>query len=153
MSNGEMTDVESLDPSASFALLSEEAGAQLVDVRTKAEWTFVGTPALDDLGKSIWTIEWQSFPSMAVNDSFTEALSTMVAEHARSGGAPTTALLFLCRSGQRSHSAALAAGAHPAFASMRLINVVEGFEGPPDAQGRRGRAQGWKARDLPWRQS
>ncbi len=56
--------------------------------------------------------------------------------------------MFLCRSGVRSVAAAqtaTAAGLGPSY------NVLDGFEGPSDAEGHRG-AQGWRSEGLPWRQ-
>jgi rhodanese-related sulfurtransferase len=54
---------------------------------------------------------------------------------------------FICRSGARSRSAAQAL---TAAGYTRCYNVAGGFEGDVDAQGHRGRTNGWKASDLPW---
>jgi len=59
-------------------------------------------------------------------------------------------LLFLCRSGARS---AAAAKAMTAAGYSTCLNVADGFEGPLDANGKRGSAAGWKATGLPWRQT
>jgi rhodanese-related sulfurtransferase len=59
-------------------------------------------------------------------------------------------VMFLCRSGGRSHETAVAAmqaGYREAF------NVLEGFEGDRDANGHRNSVSGWRARGLPWSQS
>ena len=60
------------------------------------------------------------------------------------GDAP---VLFICRSGARSRSAAeaLSAAGH-----TRCFNVSEGFEGDKDAESHRGKRGGWKAASLPW---
>jgi len=58
-------------------------------------------------------------------------------------------VLFLCRSGARSRAAAMAA---TAAGYARAYNVAEGFEGDLDAEGHRGRVNGWKVAGLPWRQ-
>jgi len=59
-------------------------------------------------------------------------------------------VLFLCRSGVRSHHAAEAA-ARAGF--KRAYNVLEGFEGDLDCTRRRGTLGGWRAAGLPWEQS
>lgn len=140
---------DALTPDAVWSALAEQNGAMLVDVRTQAEWAFVGTPDLTPVGRSQCFIEWSRFPDMRANASFLESLSEEVQ---RSGA---TALYFLCRSGGRSHDAAMAAAAYfsAAGAPMPCVNILEGFEGPLDGDGHRGTAAGWKARGLPWRQS
>jgi rhodanese-related sulfurtransferase len=130
-----------------YELLAGEASSVLVDVRTQAEWAYVGTPNLAPIGKTPLFLEWQSFPSMRVNGDFANRLEAML----RSAGVERGAtLVFLCRSGARSGNAAVAmtsAGWAP------CINISDGFEGPLDASRRRGRAGGWKAAGLPWTQT
>jgi rhodanese-related sulfurtransferase len=115
----------------------------LIDVRTRAEWNYVGLPDLSTLEKEPALIEWQVFPSMQPNADFVAALSSTVADRS----AP---LLFLCRSGVRS---AAAAKAMSAAGYSTCLNVSDGFEGPLDADAKRGAAGGWKAAGLPWRQT
>jgi rhodanese-related sulfurtransferase len=134
--------VENVTPKQSFAALAADGKAQLVDVRTDAEWQYVGIPDLRPLGKQAVLVSWQYFPSGNVNASFVEELRD-------AGLEPSQPLYFLCRSGVRSAAAARAAAA-AGFATV--YNVADGFEGPPDARGHRGQVAGWKADDLPWRQ-
>jgi len=134
--------VENVSPKESFAALAADRNAQLVDVRTDAEWQYVGIPDLRPLGKQAVLVSWQYFPSGNVNASFVEELRD-------AGLDPSQPLYFLCRSGVRSMAAARAAAA-AGFATV--YNVADGFEGPPDARGHRGSVAGWKADDLPWRQ-
>jgi rhodanese-related sulfurtransferase len=120
-------------PSEAYYLMQHLPGALLVDVRTAAEWQFVGV-----VPKAL-CIEWRMFPGMQLNDGFVETLQ----QHA----APDTPLMFLCRSGVRSDEAArvaLEAGYRDVF------NVLEGFEGDKDAASQRGHLNGWMARGLPW---
>ncbi len=130
-----------------WAILKAEPKAQLVDVRTTAEWSFVGLPDTSALHREVHCIEWQNFPSMAVNPEFvaqtTEALR-------RAGATPDAPVLFLCRSGARSRAAAIAM-TRAGFA--RAYNIAGGFEGDMDDERHRGRRNGWKAAGLPWRQS
>ncbi len=130
-----------VSPEDAYAVLRDDPDAVLVDVRTTAEWSYVGLPDLSGLDKQVVTIEWQTFPSGARNDAFLEQLRA-------SGVAEGASLYFLCRSGIRSAAAAdltTAQGLGPAY------NVRDGFEGPHDAEGHRSVA-GWKAVGLPWRQ-
>ena len=128
-------------------MLQDEPRAQLFDVRTTAEWSFVGLPDLSALQREAVCLEWQTFPSMAPNPDFVP----QAAGRARAAGADArTPLLFLCRSGARSRQAAIAM-TRAGFAAC--WNVAAGFEGDRDGEGHRGRLNGWKFAGLPWRQS
>jgi rhodanese-related sulfurtransferase len=135
-----------LDPQEVWEGLAEDPAAMLVDVRTRAEWSFVGLPDLRALGKAPILIEWQSYPGMKANPDFVSELKSNLAGR---GLDPQTPIYFLCRSGVRSRAAAIAANASGYRAAY---NVAGGFEGPLGADGRRG-ALGWKAAGLPWSQS
>ena len=130
-----------------WELLARDPRVQLVDVRTVAEWNFVGLPNLSDLERRAHCIEWQGYPTMQPNPNF----AADAAEALQAAGAgPETAILFLCRSGARSRAAAMAmtrAGFTKAF------NIAGGFEGDLDGEGHRGLTNGWKAAGLPWRQT
>lgn len=128
-----------------FSVVSSGQDAFLIDVRTAAEWTYVGFPLLPG-GRRVLFQEWQMFPSMAVDPSFTETLSARLRE---AGGSEGSHLYFLCRSGVRSMASA-AAMTEAGFAAC--FNVLDGFEGPPDEEGHRGVKAGWKAEGLPWGQ-
>ena len=132
-----------VSPSTAWTILNDRADALLIDVRTRPEWNYVGLPDLAATGRKPALLEWQVFPGMQQNPEFVPTLSA---------GAPDKAapLLFLCRSGVRS---AAAAKAMTAAGYSTCLNVTDGFEGPLDAQARRGAAAGWKAAGLPWRQT
>ena len=130
-------------PATAWKILSERKDAVLVDVRTRAEWNYVGLPDLETLAKKPALLEWQVFPSMQPNPEFVAALAGALPDK-------ETPLLFLCRSGARS---AAAAKAMTAAGYSTCINVADGFEGPLDTQAKRGSAGGWKAAGLPWRQT
>ncbi|MBC6405338.1 MAG: rhodanese-like domain-containing protein [Rhodospirillales bacterium] len=131
-----------LDPTETWARLKRDPKARLIDVRSEAEWTFVGLPDLSGLAKQPLLLAWQHFPGMRMNPEFVEQLSAELSD--KDGP-----LFFLCRSGQRSMHAAAAL---TAVGYRQCYNVVEGFEGRHDAEGHRGTIAGWKARGLPWRQ-
>ena len=124
--------------------LRQDPGAVLIDVRTQAEWAFVGVPDLSSLGKELVCIEWQQFPAGQLNPSFTSQLQS---ELAARGASQDTELFFICRSGHRSlHSAEAMAKT----GCRACHNVAGGFEGPLDNEGHRGSVSGWKAAGLPW---
>lgn len=122
-----------------WELLRDDASAVLVDVRTDAEWRYVGVPDLRELGRQAQLVEWSQYPSGQLNPRFLDQLRA-------AGVTEQTPVVFLCRSGQRSIGAAqtaTAAGLGPAY------NVLEGFEGATGPDGHRGHA-GWRADGLPW---
>ncbi len=123
-----------------WQLCRDDPNAVLVDVRTRAEWSFVGLPDLAELGRRPLCVEWQRYPDMAINPNFAGELRAR-------GVGPETTLLLLCRSGQRSRHAAIALTAD---GYRRCFNVADGFAGPLDGAGHRGTASGWKAAGLPW---
>ena len=129
-----------ITPEQAWELLSTDPEASLVDVRTHAEWSYVGVPDISSLDKPTAFVEWVGYPDGAKNENFVDEV--------RAAGVERGPVVFLCRSGQRSigaAEAATAAGLGPAY------NVLDGFEGATDAEGHRGSA-GWRAVGLPWRQ-
>jgi rhodanese-related sulfurtransferase len=144
MAQGYLADVT---PQEAWRSLSEDKSAALVDVRTTAEWNYVGLPDLAPIGAKLHRVEWQSFPSGSVNPGFAESLRT---ELQKAGVGPEAPLYFICRSGARS---AAAAAAMTAAGYTRCYNVAGGFEGGRDSNGHRGTVDGWKAANLPWVQS
>jgi rhodanese-related sulfurtransferase len=114
---------------------AQDGRAVLVDVRTDAEREWVGfVPGA--LG-----LAWKQWPGMALNPHFDEGV--------RQAAASGQALLMLCRSGVRS----IAAAQRATELGARAYNVLEGFEGDPNAEGHRGRLGGWRKRGLPWKQN
>lgn len=123
-------------PTEAYTIMKEMPEAKLVDVRTKAEWDWVGR-----IPGSV-EIEWQSYPSMQPNQNFINELENKVDAN--------SVVMFLCRSGGRSHHAA-ATAAQAGFENS--YNVLEGFEGDKDATGKRNKVGGWRFAGLPWIQS
>ncbi len=141
--------VDEVDPATAYRLLKSRPDIALVDVRTRAEWAFVGVPDIRETGRPLWMVEWVSFPAMAQNTDFLDELAEQMGE------SPPGRLLFICRSGSRSMAAARAVAAALAGQGVaaHCTNVAEGFEGDLDAEGHRGSVNGWKTRGLPWRQN
>ncbi len=128
-------------PEQAHSAVTGPEGAMLVDVRTRAEWSFVGVPVLEGATDAVAFVEWSTFPSGTVNERFVD-------EVVAAGLTPGRPVYLLCRSGVRSKAAAdalTAAGLGPAY------NILDGFEGGHDADGHRTVA-GWKNAGLPWRQ-
>src|SRR3990172_9518375 len=121
-------------PGEAYALMQK--GAKLVDVRTRAELHFVGSVPGSD------AIEWNTYPEGHRNPAFLEELAEAV---------PTEQpVMFLCRSGVRSHNAAIVA---TEAGWAEAYNVLEGFEGDKAAAAHRNSAGGWRKAGLPWVQS
>ena len=134
-------------PKVAWRALSEIEKSQLVDVRTTAEWAYVGTPDLSALDKDLLRLEWQSFPTMEKRPDFTNRVAAMLTE---TGVTPETPVFFICRSGARSSHAAEAA---TVAGWQQAYNVATGFEGDRDQNGHRGCISGWKFEGLPWTQT
>jgi rhodanese-related sulfurtransferase len=116
--------------------LHEAGAAAIVDVRTLPEWQYVGRVPRSLL------VQWRRFQENAPSATFLEELAEAIDRR--------DPVLFLCRSGVRSHHAAETA----ALAGFeRAYNVLEGFEGDLDATRQRGNLGGWRAAGLPWEQS
>jgi rhodanese-related sulfurtransferase len=121
-------------PKEAHALM--QAGAKLVDVRTKPELAYVGRVP----GSA--AVEWQTYPGSRENPEFLGELAATVAKD--------QPVMFLCRSGARSHAAAEAA----MRAGWReTYNILEGFEGDKDAEQHRNTVGGWRKAGLPWTQT
>ncbi len=136
-----------IDAVQTWQRLEDSRDAILVDVRSRAEWAFVGLPDLSSLGREPVMIEWQHFPGGARNEGFVDALAE---ELKARGAAADTPIYFICRSGGRS---AAAAAAMTAAGYRQCFNVAGGFEGRLDENRHRGALEGWKAAKLPWVQS
>jgi rhodanese-related sulfurtransferase len=124
-----------LMPAEAHVVWRNAPGAKLVDVRTRAEWDFVGRiPGAVE-------IELLTYPANRPNPAFVAELEGKVDK--------ASPVLFICRSGGRSHNAAMLATQAGYSAAY---NVLEGFEGDKDAQGHRNTVGGWRAAGLPWSQ-
>ena len=132
---------------AAWEALSKSPAATLVDVRSTAEWVYVGVPVLADVGKAPALIEWDAFPSGELVADFVGRLKEELDKRQVDADAP---LYFICRSGNRSRHAAIAA---TAAGYTRCYNVALGFEGRLGPDRHRGTAGSWKAEGLPWVQS
>jgi rhodanese-related sulfurtransferase len=125
-----------LYPREAYEIMQSAPGARLVDVRSRAELDWVGrVPDSVD-------IEWATYPGMKRNPHFLTQLEQQIDKEAL--------VLFICRSGSRSHHAAAAA---TLAGYSDCYNVLEGFEGDTDTSKHRNSTGGWRAAGLPWEQS
>jgi rhodanese-related sulfurtransferase len=108
--------------------------AVLVDVRSTAELEWVG------FVPGAVHVAWKQWPGMVANANFEEALLACVPTDKK--------VVLLCRSGVRS----IAAAKRATELGLQAYNILEGFEGNPDAQAHRGHIGGWRFHGLPWRQ-
>jgi glyoxylase-like metal-dependent hydrolase (beta-lactamase superfamily II)/rhodanese-related sulfurtransferase len=124
------------DISPQLAWAWVQAGqAVLVDVRTDAERAWVG------FVPDAHALAWKQWPQMAMNPDFDAGIQALGAEGKK--------LVLLCRSGVRS----IAAAQRATELGLEAYNILEGFEGDPDAHAQRGRVGGWRFHGLPWRQN
>ena len=124
-----------LTPSEAFEIWQHDPEALLVDIRTRAEWEWVGrVPGAIE-------VEWNTWPGGVPNPNFLGEIQAHIPREAR--------VLLLCRSGARSHNAAIAltiAGYKSTY------NILEGFEGDKNEHNQRNQLNGWRAKRLPWEQ-
>lgn len=128
--------VENLTPQESWQLMQQNPAAIMVDVRTHMEHAYVGHPI------GAVHIPWKEAPGWEINPNFIEEVAKLVPEKERP-------ILLLCRSGQRSLAAAQAL---EQAGYRHLVNIVDGFEGPLDANKHRNTLGGWRFCGLPWEQ-
>lgn len=123
-------------PREAFQVWRGVNGAQLVDIRTKAEFDWIGRiPGAVE-------IEFSFYPGNVRNPEFLAQVEGMVDKSAP--------VMFICRSGGRSHNAAMLA---TQAGYRECFNVLEGFEGDRDPSGHRNTVGGWRVAGLPWAQS
>ena len=144
-------EVEEVVPVFAYEKLISCTRSFLVDVRTRAEWSFVGTPVCQSMKNDVIFCEWASFPNMVKKPEFLEnLLSHLNLERSDN-------IFFICRSGARSFQAALElsgflGGSGKVFPGVSCFNVKYGFEGGLSDDSQRGGVNGWKFSNLPWQQ-
>jgi rhodanese-related sulfurtransferase len=123
--DGELTPQESLE-------VLQLGAAVLVDVRSRAELELVGrVPNANH-------VEWAFYPGMVANADFAAQLQAQVDKN--------TTIIFMCRTGGRSHNAAVLAEE----LGYTAYNMLEGFEGATNSLNQRATVNGWKHAGLPW---
>jgi rhodanese-related sulfurtransferase len=129
--------IDNLTPQEAWDFLQTNTDAILVDVRTKMEHGFVGHPT------NAIHIAWKEAPDWQINPKFIADIERIITNK-------NTPILLFCRSGQRSLDAAKVL---EDIGYKKLINIIDGFEGPLDQNNHRGNLGGWRFDNLPWTQS
>lgn len=122
-----------LTPTEVFEAISQDSAIKLVDVRSLAELELVGRVPL------AIHIEWAFYPGMVANPEFSDQLQKQVDKD--------STVIFMCRTGGRSHNAALLA---QKLGYNKVYNMLEGFEGEANEHKQRTLINGWKHAGLPW---
>lgn len=122
-----------LTPREAFEMLQENPEVLLVDVRTQAELELVGRVP------NALNIEWATYPGMVRNQNFANQLAENVDK--------SLTVIFMCRTGGRSHNAAVVA---QQLGYVNAYNMMEGFEGDANELKQRTLINGWKHAGLPW---
>lgn len=122
-----------LTPQESSEILQNSPSAVLIDVRSQAELELVGRVP------NAIHVEWATYPGMVANPDFTPQLTSKVSSE--------QTLIFMCRTGGRSHNAAVLAAS---LGFTQAYNMLEGFEGEANAHGQREMINGWKHANLAW---
>jgi rhodanese-related sulfurtransferase len=132
-----------ITPIEAWKMLESDKNVILIDVRSAAEWAYVGVTDLSSLGLEAIKIEWQKFPNMETNPDFINQVKELYPD-------TNIKILSLCRSGQRSvaSSQALTNAGY-----SNCYNILEGFEGGVDKDKHRSKSGGWKFDGLPWTQN
>ena len=119
-------------PQEAYLLFSAH-GAKIIDVRSRFENQYIGRIPGTPL------VPWKHWPSGETNADFLTELQARCDT--------SDIILFLCRSGIRSHATAKVAAA----SGFKLaFNILEGFEGDLDQHRQRGNIGGWRKAGLPW---
>lgn len=122
-----------LTPQETFAVLQGNPDAVLVDVRSRAELELVGRVP------QTTHIEWAFYPGMVANQDFAAQLQAALDKE--------LTVIFMCRTGGRSHNAAVLA---QQLGYQHAYNMVEGFEGETNSLKQRTLINGWRHAGLPW---
>ena len=131
-----------ITPMEAWDVLQNDKHSLLLDVRSAAEWAYVGIPDLSVISKETKLIEWKSFPQMLVNKNFVAQVREICSNRERT-------IISLCRSGQRS----IATSKELTTAGYKnCLNLLQGFEGDKNTKNQRGQTGGWKFCGLPWKQ-
>ena len=134
--------IKNISSQECFEKLSIEVNSQLIDVRTKPEWIYVGVPDLSSINKNVILISWQVYPEMETNKFFeNQILESNIKKNDN--------LYFICRSGNRSYNAAEFLTSQ---GFSHCFNVIDGFEGKLNHKHQRALIDGWQFNNLPWKQ-
>jgi rhodanese-related sulfurtransferase len=143
-----------IEPAKVFKILKDDKNSLLLDVRTIEEFSFAGFVDLsllkqkkEEFSKQLLMLPWKLYPQMDYNPEFRPILEKYLNKNFTK--ILEVKMFFLCKTGGRSREAA------NYFLNLgyeNCYNVIGGFEGELNNQYQRGKINGWKAANLPWRQ-
>jgi rhodanese-related sulfurtransferase len=129
-------------PKMAVERLQNNPQALFVDVRSKAEFKYVGYPENSILIPWIDDPDWEPNPE-AFSDAVMQELDGRE-------NLSDTEIILICRSGYRSNEA-LKCLENKGF--TQVSHVASGFEGDLDENDHRGNLNGWRHDGMPWSQS
>lgn len=136
--------IKEITPIEAWEILRSDAKAVLLDVRSTMEFLYVGHPV------GALSVPLKEPPAWEIDPDFVDKASRALGERFAGMRPEDLTVLSLCRSGQRSMTAA-------ELLTSRgfncVYNVLEGFEGERDGNNHRNTINGWRVRQLPWEQS
>ena len=149
-----------IDPSSS----TYNPNAYILDVRTPAEWKWVGHPGEDKCGNGAFiegkviNIPWELWVFDPKTKQYSMELNKFFDEEVVRQFSPYDTVIIMCRSGIRSLSASkeLEDPTHPSYKRLEelgylsIYNMLRGFEGRTDSCGYRTLVEGWKNTGLPY---
>ncbi len=135
--------IRRIDPPAAWAMLRADPRVLLIDIRSTAEFTFVGHP------RDGVHVPWVDEPDWEENPDFVKDVRMHAADVVEPHEILTAPILLICRSGKRSVVAAWRLVQH---GFRNVWSVDEGFEGDLDDDQHRGTFNGWRHHGLPWAQ-
>jgi len=141
--------MQNINTTEAFKILCQDKNTFLIDVRTPEEFHWVGTVSDSLFCNQQILLTWQGIANLNTASNFSTALQNII-ENNIPNSQTTAKLYFLCRSGGRS---ALAATHMHNLGWQHCFNIIYGFEGDLNQEQQRGKKNGWKADNLPWRQS
>lgn len=138
---------DTITPEQAYELATTETNTYILDVRTEAEWKWVGHPGVDGYGEGAdligkvinisYSIERGG--QLVPNNNFLQDVNEVF------GDTSGVTLITMCKTGGRGAAAAGVLEAN----GYSVFNMQFAFEGPPDAGGYR-TINGWKVKGLPY---
>ena len=136
--------IEKVSSPEAHNILQKSIEVVLIDVRSSMEYEYVGHPVGSIHVPIKEPPEWEILPNFI--DS---VKSELMKKFPDTNDLFSIQILLICRSGRRSGEAALLLESE---GYKNTINIVDGFEGDKDMNGRRNVINGWRFHNLPWEQ-
>jgi rhodanese-related sulfurtransferase len=148
--------INNIDSKQVYNQLTSNKNAFLIDVRTQEEFDWVGNVCDSYFCNKQILHTWKNVANPMQSSQFSNILTEIILNKSKSLCATQEQamqhlqLYFICRSGGRS---GLSVVHLTNLGWQQCFNVLNGFEGDLNDQHQRGKINGWKFNNLPWRQS